>query len=611
MAKKVVIRGGQKILGTLASGVGDPVLTKNTSTNDVTVVPAVDTSTFISKTLPQGQILIGNASNLASAVTPIGQVLINFNGVTSITSDSITNDQINSLAGIAYSKLNLTGSITNNDINSAAGIARTKLATGTLNRVLINNNFGVIAENSAITPNRLLLSNSSGLPIASNISDLVASYLDPTSSVQTQLNNRLLFSSAITPTEGDLIVYQSGSWNKFSRGASGQYLSSTVSGLAWVTTPNGVPTGGTALQYLRKIDGTDYNVQWASLTLSQVSDVTATAAQVNILANGFYDATSSVQTQLNNKLNNALAQNAIWVGNNANVPVQLPAGPNGFVLTSVSGTPQWQAASGGSAGTFAANVTFVLSGGKTFGKYSNGQTAAWTGLTAVQAITDAAIEYIRPAFTSFQISGQATSVEVGTTLTTPATFTWGIQVNSGTVANLDIRDVTASVNLLVNTPNDGTQSGVALGVIQLNSNLSQRTYRGVLHDTGVGGIDVNSSNFTITAYFLRFWGAVATSPTTSANVRALPSNAFQTAGNTFDLITGTSLTRFSVCLPPSVTITSVIDVGNLNLNITSQYVLVGTISVLDAGGTSRLYNKYEMVISSPYTTSTTHRITTS
>jgi len=264
-----------------------------------------------------------------------------------------------------------------------------------------------------------------------------------------------------------------------------------------------------------------------------------------------------------------------------------------------------------SDGTFSSNIVVSLTGGKTLGRYTNGQTIPSAGLTPEQVMNLIAREYIFPVFTSFAISGQATSVEVGTTLTTPATFTWGIQVNSGIVLSIDIKDITGATTLVAGTANDGVQSGVSLGTVTLNSNGANRVYRGTLIDTGTTPGNIDSSNFTVTAFFRRFWGATATSPTTSANVRALPSNAFQTAGNTFDLTTGTSLTRFSVCLPPSVTITSVIDVGNLNLNITSQYVLIGTISVLDAGGTSRLYNKYEMVIASPYTTSTTHRITTS
>ena len=65
-------------------------------------------------------------------------------------------------------------------------------------------------------------------------------------------------------------------------------------------------------------------------------------------------------------------------------------------------------------------------------------------------------------------------------------------------------------------------------------------------------------------------------------------------------------------LPPARTITSVIDLDALNANITSQYILVGTVSVNDGGdsGTARTYNLYEMTVGSPYTESHTHSVTT-
>ena len=46
-----------------------------------------------------------------------------------IANDTIVNTDINSSAGIVYSKLNLSNSITNNDISSSAGIAVSKLAS--------------------------------------------------------------------------------------------------------------------------------------------------------------------------------------------------------------------------------------------------------------------------------------------------------------------------------------------------------------------------------------------------------------------------------------------------------------------------------------------------
>lgn len=46
----------------------------------------------------------------------------------SVAADSITNTEINSAAGIVYSKLNLTGGIVNADVNASAGIVYSKLS---------------------------------------------------------------------------------------------------------------------------------------------------------------------------------------------------------------------------------------------------------------------------------------------------------------------------------------------------------------------------------------------------------------------------------------------------------------------------------------------------
>lgn len=257
---------------------------------------------------------------------------------------------------------------------------------------------------------------------------------------------------------------------------------------------------------------------------------------------------------------------------------------------------------------FTSDVTFVLGNGKTFGKYSNGQTAAWTGLSAVQAMQDAAIEYIHPAFNSFSISGQATTVEVGTTLSGSKTFTWSIAANSGVVNTIDIYDVTAGSALVAGTSNDGTQAQTVT-TFQLNSNGATYSWRGVANNSSPTGT-VNSSNFTVTSRFYRFYGAASSLPTNSSEVRALSSNAFHTGATTYNLNTGTSLTRFIVALPPSVTIASVIDLDALEANITSEYVLTGTVSVNDAGGTSRTYNLYQMQVGTPYTSSHRHQITT-
>jgi hypothetical protein len=215
--------------------------------------------------------------------------------------------------------------------------------------------------------------------------------------------------------------------------------------------------------------------------------------------------------------------------------------------------------------------------------------------------------YVAPVFTSFA-NNQAQTVEVGTTISGSKTFTWGITVNSGVVPTIDIRNNTTSSTLLAATPNDGTQA-VTVTTIQLNTNGATQSWRGVGNNTSPVST-FNSSDYVVTARFIRFFGASSASVTNSAQVRALPTNAFHTGATTFTLNTGNTLTKFIIALPPGVTISTVFDIDASNANITSTYILTGTINVVDAGGTNRAYNIYELNLGAPYSSSHQHSITT-
>ena len=257
---------------------------------------------------------------------------------------------------------------------------------------------------------------------------------------------------------------------------------------------------------------------------------------------------------------------------------------------------------------FPSDIVVNLSGGKTFGKYEHGDTIPSTGLTAVEVITNAAIEYINAEFTAFGVS-QATTVEVGTTLSGTRTFTWGIDQNSGSVPSIHIWDETDSSYIIMSTPNDGGEV-VTITTYQLNSEGGIQQWRGVGTDvTPVPDVVFYSNFITITARYYRFYGPVVASPVDSITVRALPSSAFQVGTDVFNLNTGITLTKFVVALPPGVTISSVIDLDALNADITSEYIFTGTINVLDAGGTNRAYNIYEMNVGTPYSSDHRHQIT--
>ena len=362
MAKKnIVFRDGVKIIGTPGDGTGDPILTRDAIDKEVGESAPIGLGVFLDVALPEGQIFIGNSSNLATPQQVTGSVTITPLGVTSITPNSITNTQINSSANIDYSKLNLTGGVINADISPTASITRTKLAIGNPWRVLINDASGIFSEANAITGSRLLVSDANGIPVAGSPTATEASYLSgTTSNIQTQFFNKLSFSGAIIPSLGSLAYYNGSAWVNFPRGSVGQVLTSTPTTIQWsLASSNGLPAGGTTGQYLAKINATDYNVQWDTLTVSKITDLTATASELNILDGATITAanlnltaggTSNFQVQLDNKLSTSLAYNALYVGNVSNIAVQLSPGNEGEILTMVGGSPIWQPPVGGGGG---------------------------------------------------------------------------------------------------------------------------------------------------------------------------------------------------------------------------------------------------------------------
>ena len=262
--------------------------------------------------------------------------------------------------------------------------------------------------------------------------------------------------------------------------------------------------------------------------------------------------------------------------------------------------------------TFTTDFNYNLPVGKSLGKLTGTGVYPAIGLTQEEFLREIANEYINAVFNSFSITSQATTVEVGTTLSEDRIFTWTMTLNNAIIPTINIFDNTANA-VLVNTPNDNLQVQ-AITTILLNANNATQSWRGIGVNTN--GANINSNNFVVTSQFYRYWGAVGSTPTNPLDgtvnrtyVSSL-NKAFKTNGaNSFTLVTGTTNNKFLVILPPGVTITSVIDTGNLNLNITSSYVL-STITIKDAGGTDRVFNQYLFNPDNAYGVSTNHLITT-
>lgn len=398
-----VFYSGVKLKGTLASGAGDDLLTRDATSKEV------GTTTNALGTLNSANIFVGNASNVPTGVAMSGDISIDNAGVTSIATGVIVNADVNASAAIAYSKLSLTGGIVNADINASAAIAysklsltggivnadvsataaiaRTKFASGTANRVVVNNASGVMVDHSAITANRAIVSDTTGLPTASATTDTEIGYLSGvTSAVQTQLNSKLQ-PTITSVAQGDIIYYNGTAWVNLARGTNGQALYSTATSIGWNTpTINGIPIGGSANQYLAKNTATDFDASWVTLTTAKITDITATAAELNIMdgvtattteINYIAGVASPIQTQLDGKLSTFLPQNSLFVGNSSNIATALASGTSGYVLTSVSGIPTWAASSAGTPPGSNTQVIFNDAGsfgadaGMTYDKVAN------------------------------------------------------------------------------------------------------------------------------------------------------------------------------------------------------------------------------------------------
>lgn len=352
-----------KVGGALVDGSGDPLLTRDTTTNEVGSV------TNNIGSLATGKLFIGDGSNLPAAQTVSGDFTIDQSGVGTIGTGVIVNADINVAAAIALTKLAATtasraivsdasgflvvSSITSTELGYVSGVTsaiqtqlNTKQATITgAASTVVTSNLGA---------NIVAVTNGSGKLASSSVTATQLGYLSTTTSdVQTQLNSRLETSLGVV-ADGDIAYYNGSAWTNLARGTSGQSLLSTGSTIEWGSaTVNGIPTGGATGQYLAKLSGTDFDADWTDLTLDKVTDVTASVDDVNILTGldtagvtatelGYVNGvTSAIQTQLQNKLSNSLAYNAIFVGNVTSTPSQLSAGTNGQLLTIVGGSPVW------------------------------------------------------------------------------------------------------------------------------------------------------------------------------------------------------------------------------------------------------------------------------
>ncbi len=321
------------------------------------------TSIPVNRLVPLGadKIVVTDSSGFLSTTGATNISIVELNQLDGVTSNIQT--QLDSKLGL----LSLTGDravITNSggtniivSVTTAAELAYVSGVTSPIQaqidakQDIITGGATTITSNN-LTPNRALISDVNGKVAVSPTTSIELSYLSGVvAPVQTQLNTKLT-ANVSGPAIGHLLYYTGSTWSNFPTGTTGQILSYNGSTLEWISpSVNGIPAGGTTLQYLVKNSNTNYDAVWRTLILDDVTDVAATFSEVNILAgalitttelNYLDGVTSNIQTQFNTKLNNSLAYNSLWVGSSANTAVQLGPGAEDEVLTIVNGAPVWQ-----------------------------------------------------------------------------------------------------------------------------------------------------------------------------------------------------------------------------------------------------------------------------
>jgi hypothetical protein len=200
--------------------------------------------------LTSGNIIVGNASNVATSVAMSGDITINNTGVTAISNGVIVDADVNASAGIAFGKLaSLTsgnilvgngsnvatsvamsgditisnagvtaigsGVIVNADINASAEIAVSKLANGTARQLLQTNAAGTDVEwaSNISIPGTLGVTGETTLKeITETVYDLVGTSIDPANGTiqYKSLSANTTFTEALTSGQSVALRLENG-----------------------------------------------------------------------------------------------------------------------------------------------------------------------------------------------------------------------------------------------------------------------------------------------------------------------------------------------------------------------------------------------------------------
>lgn len=132
--------------------------------------------------------------------------------------------------------------------------------------------------------------------------------------------------------------------------------------------------------------------------------------------------------------------------------------------------------------------------------------------------------YQTPAFSSFSISGLATSYEVGYAIPNSGTFIWGT-TNSVNVSANTITIAGNSLTTLSNLANDNSEAFTFDNIV---SGSSYTTKTWTINGTNTNNVTITQASFSITWKWRFYWGIHINNTLNETEIKGLISNALQT-----------------------------------------------------------------------------------
>lgn len=262
------------------------------------------------------------------------------------------------------------------------------------------------------------------------------------------------------------------------------------------------------------------------------------------------------------------------------------------------------------------NITQAGGGGGSTGIYQGASPTTRTvgGLNAGTAIAGKTYdeifeamlaEYVAPTITAFAIS-QTTQLEVGTVISGNKNFTFSFS-QSGNVKQNSVKIIDAMTNtVLAENLSKSSPQSVDIGTIV---KLEEDSHVWRIEAESTKGATIQRNSSPVSWLFRWFFGGSDTDIVTSSQARALEDSTFST-GVPKQFVAGTEHTDFYFLIDDKAQISSVTDLTALNADITSAYVLQGTMTVVDVGGNPHTYKKYKLSLASAYASPHTHEFIT-